>query len=168
MPYKLPPLGDAEIAVLARWVKEGAAFDGASRNETLLVSMVDVFKNLPKVALKVPAGDPVTALDFSGDGRLLAAGIGRELVLIDPDSTKNAATLGDHPGAITSVRFAPDGESVAAAGGRAWPVRITDGLGRGQEGEAFRGKGAHPIPFWPSTLRPAAGRWRRRVTTSRS
>ena len=42
MPYKLPPLADDEIAILTRWVKEGAEFDGPSAAETPLASLVDV------------------------------------------------------------------------------------------------------------------------------
>ncbi|MFI5461086.1 MAG: c-type cytochrome domain-containing protein, partial [Isosphaerales bacterium] len=119
MPYKLPPLSEGEIAILARWVKEGAKFDGPSVSETTLASLVDVVADLPKVALKVPAGDPVASLAFSPDGLHLAAAIGRQVVLYDVGTGKPAATLGDHPGLITSVVFTPDGASLVAAGGRA-------------------------------------------------
>jgi WD40 repeat protein len=119
MPYKLPPLKEGEIAVLTRWVKEGAKFDGPSESKTPLVSLVDILKDLPKVAVKGQGGDPVASLDYRADGRLLAAGIGRQVVLLDPESTKIVATLGDHPGPVNSVRFTPDGQLLVAAGGRA-------------------------------------------------
>jgi len=119
MPYKLPALSEGEIAILTRWVKDGAKFDGPSASETPLVSLVDVLADLPRVALKVPAADPVASLAFSPEGRYLAAAIGRQVVLYDVGTSKLAATLGDHPGPITSVAFAPDGGSLVTAGGRA-------------------------------------------------
>jgi WD40 repeat protein len=118
MPYKQPPLGGDEIAVLTRWVKEGAAFDGPSATETPLASLADVLSGLPRVALKVPAADPVASIAFSPDGRLLAAGAGREAVVYDVATKKGMAALGDHPGPVNSVRFSPDGASLVVAGGR--------------------------------------------------
>ncbi len=118
MPYKQPPLKDDEVALLTRWVKDGARFDGPSAAETPLAALVDVLADLPKVALKVPAADAVSSLAFSPDGRHLAAAVGRQVVLYDVGTGKLEATLGDHPGPVTSVRFTPDGTSLVAAGGR--------------------------------------------------
>jgi hypothetical protein len=119
MPYKLPALAEGEIGVLVRWVSEGARFDGESVTETTLASLVDIVADLPKVALKVPAGDPVASIAFGPDGRYLAVAIGRQVELHDASAGKLAATLGDHPGPVTSVGFTPDGVSLIAAGGRA-------------------------------------------------
>jgi len=119
MPYKLPPLTQDEIATLSRWVKEGAEFDGPSVAETPLASLVDRLAGLPKIALKVPVGDPITSVTFSIDGQALAAAVGRQVVLYDPESGKVVATMGDHPGPVNSVSFSPDGTSLIAAGGRA-------------------------------------------------
>ncbi len=118
MPYKQPPLKDDEVAVLTQWVKDGAKFDGPSAAETPLAALVDVLADLPKLALKVPAADAVSSLAFSADGRHLAAAVGRQVVLYNVGTNKPEATLGDHPGPVTSVRFTPDGASLVAAGGR--------------------------------------------------
>ncbi len=118
MPYKQPPLKDDEVAVLTRWVKEGAEFDGPSAAETPLAALVDVMADLPKVPLKVASADAVSSLAFSPDGRLVAAAVGRQVAVYDAGTGKLAATLGDHPGPVTSVRFTPDGRSLVAAGGR--------------------------------------------------
>ena len=120
MPYKQPALGRDEIAVLTRWVKEGAAFDGPSAAETPLASLADVTAGLPKVALKVPAADPVASVAFSPDGRRLAACEGRKVVIYDVATGKPTATLGDHPGLVERPGAVPrpDGESLIAAGGR--------------------------------------------------
>ncbi len=119
MPYKLPPLTEREIAILTRWVKEGATFDGPSARETTLASLVDVLADLPKVAVKASAVESVASVVFSPDGRNLAAGIGRQVILYDVGTSKAVAALEDHPGPITWVGFTPDGASLVAAGGRA-------------------------------------------------
>jgi hypothetical protein len=118
MPYKQIPLTDAEIDTLALWVKQGAKFDAPSESETLLASLVDPLKDLPKVALKVTTTDPISALVYSGDGRSLAAGHGREVVIYDIASSKPAMTLREHPGPVTAVRFTPDATILVAVGGR--------------------------------------------------
>ena len=119
MPYKLPPLAQDDIATLSRWVKEGAEFDGPSVAETPLASLVDRLAGVPKVALKVPVGDSVSSLNFSQDGRALAAAVGRQIALFESESGKVVGTLGDHPGPVNSVSFSSDGTSLIAAGGRA-------------------------------------------------
>ncbi len=118
MPYKLPPLTDAEIKTLARWVAEGAKFDGASEVETQIASLVDPLKGLPQVKPRAEASDPVAALEFSPDDKMLASAVGRKVVLFDAASGKTIATLGDHPGPVSSVAFTADGKTLVAAGGR--------------------------------------------------
>jgi WD40 repeat protein len=118
MPYKQPPLGEAEITTLRRWVEQGAKLDGGAEPETPIASLVDLLKDLPKVAVKVPTSDPITSLAYSPDGRLLAAAHGREVLLFDAGSGKLAATLADHPGPLTAVLITPDGRTLIAAGGR--------------------------------------------------
>jgi hypothetical protein len=118
MPYKLAPLKKEEIQVLERWVKQGARFDGPSETETPIASLVDPLRDLPRVALKAPASDPVTSVAFTPDGKTLAAAAGRNVLLFDAVSGKPRATLGDHPGPLTSVRITPDGKTLVASGGR--------------------------------------------------
>ncbi len=119
MPYKQKALPDAEIATLERWVSQGAKFDGPSESDTLIASLVDPLKNLPKIAPKVPTSAPITSVAYSPDGRLLAAAHGSEVVLYDTASGKAVATLPDHPGPLKAVRFTPDSKTLVAVGGRA-------------------------------------------------
>ncbi len=119
MPMKQPPLADAEIATIARWIKEGAKFDGPSEATTTLASLIDPLRDLPSVPLKVPASDPVTALAFLGDGPTVAAAVGKAVVLFDAKSGKHVATLGEHPGPVNAVEITADGKTLVACGGRA-------------------------------------------------
>ncbi|WZP01000.1 c-type cytochrome domain-containing protein [Isosphaeraceae bacterium EP7] len=117
MPLKEDALGEHEIETLERWVKAGAKFDGASEETTTLSSLVDPLAGAPKVALKAKVADAVTALAHSPDGKTLAAGVGREVLLHGSDG-KPFATLAGHPGSITSLLFTSDGTRLIAAGGR--------------------------------------------------
>ncbi|MHC5539386.1 c-type cytochrome domain-containing protein, partial [Singulisphaera rosea] len=118
MPYKQPPLRNAEIQTLERWVKEGAKFDGPSESDTPIASLYDPLKGLPVVPLKSPALDAVTSLAYSPDGKLLAAAEGHKVVLYDAATAKPEATLDDHPGPLTTVVLTPDGATLFALGGR--------------------------------------------------
>ncbi len=118
MPYKLDPLPADAIATLERWVREGATFDGPSRTETALASLVDPLADLPDVALTVPTSEPVTAAAFTPDGLTLAAARGGDVLLFDVATRDRVDRLRGHPGRITSLRITPDGRRLIAAGGR--------------------------------------------------
>ena len=140
MPYKLPPLSDAEIKALETWVRQGARFDGPSEGETPIASLVDPLQGLRPVHLLATVSDPLTALAYSPDGATLAAALGRTVVLVDASTGKAARILGDHPGPITGVRFSPDGKTLLAVGGRAgmfgavtaWSTAKGERLGEGR------------------------------------
>lgn len=117
MPHKLPPLDDAEIATIAAWVKQGATFDGGPESTTL-ASLVDPLANLPVIAVGSPTSDPVAALAYLPDGRVLAAAIGKEVILFEVETKKKLGTLVGHPGPSTSIQVTPDGKTLIASGGR--------------------------------------------------
>lgn len=118
MPYKLPPLPASQIATLTRWIKEGARFDGPSETETAIASLVDPLKGLPGITVKVAASDPATAVAFSPDGNVLAASVGRSVIIYDVKTGKPKTTWPDHPGPISTLRFADRGRLLVAVGGR--------------------------------------------------
>ncbi len=119
MPMKQAPLSDPEIAVIARWIKDGAKFDGPSETETSLASLVDPLRNLPNVPLKVATSDPVTAAAFIGGGPDVTAAVGKAVLLFDGKSGRLLATLGEHPGQVNAVAVSADGKTLVACGGRA-------------------------------------------------
>jgi WD40 repeat protein len=67
---------------------------------------------------------PITALDFSPDGTLIAAGSNNGAIVIwDVTSGIPTHTLWGHYDAIRAVIFSPDGKSIASAS-RDGTVRI--------------------------------------------
>jgi WD40 repeat protein len=119
MPMKAAPLSDAQIATIARWIKDGAKFDGPSESTTTLASLADPLGNLPSVPPRATTSDPVTSVAFAPDGSKVAVAVGRAVLLFDVRTGKEIATLGDHPGQVNAVEVAPDGKTLVACGGRA-------------------------------------------------
>jgi len=60
--------------------------------------------------------DPVTALQFSPDGKLLAVAAGNSLQLWDVASGTMLTTLGGHTDIILELAFSPDQHTIASAG----------------------------------------------------
>jgi mono/diheme cytochrome c family protein len=115
MPNKGDPLTKAEIAIIARWIKEGA------KNDSVAVVA------LPSGAIPGPAPlaqppvytvPPVTtALAYSPDGQTLAVSGYYEVVLHRADGGGAVARLVGGAPRIMSVAFSPDGTRLVAAGG---------------------------------------------------
>lgn len=66
MPYKQEPLPEAEVALLERWVTEGAKYDGQSADE----DWTFLLRKTRKVEApeSYPVAVPITAVAFSPDG----------------------------------------------------------------------------------------------------
>ena len=93
MPNEGDPLKPAEVALIARWIKEGAKFDGIS----------------------VYAAPPViSALAYSPDGKLLAVSGYREILLHGAEGL--VARLGGDSARIEALAFSADGKRLVAGG----------------------------------------------------
>lgn len=78
------------------------------------------------VRWEVAAGAPVSALCLSADGTVLAAALAsRTVLLLDARDGSERLRWSDHPGRVTAVALAPDGQRVAAGGGTA-QIRVLD------------------------------------------
>lgn len=123
MPKDRPPLDDADVAKIRRWIAEGAADD------TPPAERVTIDMNHPPSYSLPPI---VTSLSFSPDGKLLAVSGYHEVLLYDMAkllADKNASSSGDAvSGAIAarlvgiserieSAVFSPDGKRLAVTGG---------------------------------------------------
>jgi WD40 repeat protein len=115
MPYKLDPLPDDEIALVQRWVSEGARYDGTSTSEdwtfllrkTQSVSIPDVY----------PTTVPITALAFAPDGRNVAASGYHEITLwktVDGALDRRIAGLCER---VHGITYSGNGKWLAIASG---------------------------------------------------
>lgn len=95
-----------EIALIRAWIVAGARDDTATAPK------------LPATAATGPVSYPAAALAYSPDGKLLVAGVGATLVLIDADKLTVRSRLEGFEGNVTAVAFRPDGKVLAVASGR--------------------------------------------------
>jgi WD40 repeat protein len=118
MPFKLKPLSEAQIEVIARWVVAGARFDGPSESDTPIASLVDPLSTLPAVSASASVRPKVSSVAFSLDGTRLAAAVGREVRIFDAKSAKPEGAPLVHADPVTWVRFLADGKTLVTTGGR--------------------------------------------------
>ena len=108
MPKEKPPLPAVQIALIARWIREGAKDDTpASAAVTFDAKHPPVYQGLPVIS----------ALDFSPDGKLLAVSGYHEVLLHKADGSGLVARLVGLSERIQSLAFSPDGKWLAVAGG---------------------------------------------------
>ena len=108
MPFGQDALPDNEIDLFRRWVNEGAEDDTPESARG------------PQVPAEPPTYDqpPVlTAASYSPDGKLLAVGGYREVLILKADGSKIESRLLGRSDRIHSVAFTPDGKKLVAVGG---------------------------------------------------
>lgn len=108
MPKDKAPLTAEQLALITRWIAEGAVDD------TPVNAVQRIDAEHPPTYLRPPA---VTSLDFSPDGTLLAVAGFHEVLLHRADGSGLVARLVGMSERIESVRFSPDGTYLAVAGG---------------------------------------------------
>ena len=108
MPKDKAPLKPDDLALITRWIGEGASDDTPPN----AVQRIDA-EHLP-VYRRPPV---VTSLDFSPDGKILAVAGFHEVLLHHADGSGLVARLVGLSERIESVRFSPDGTRLAVAGG---------------------------------------------------
>jgi WD40 repeat protein len=115
MPFKQDPLSPAKIAVIERWVAEGAKYDGEAADEDWTILLR---KSQPVTIPAVyPVTVPITALEFSRDGSALAASGYHEITLwktADGALDRRLTGLGER---VYDIAYSPDGNWMATASG---------------------------------------------------
>lgn len=115
MPKSDDALDTRQIALVKRWIAEGARFDGASKTALL--------KNLsgPRVHPTAPASYrtavPVLALAFLPGGKQLAVGGYNEVTLWETQTGKLTRRIGGLPQRIQSLQVSRDGKTLLVGGG---------------------------------------------------
>lgn len=95
-----------ETAVLRAWITAGAKDDSASATVAI-----------PDIKPRTPVAAAISALAYRPDGKLLAAGGHREVVLLDVISGDVAATLPGQTSRVTALAYSRDGKLFAVASG---------------------------------------------------
>ncbi len=108
MPQKADPLHETQVALIKRWITEGAKDDTpASAKQQYDMEHPPVYRTAPLV----------TSLDYSADGKFIAVAGYHEVLLHRADGSGTEARFVGLSERIQSVRFSPDGKKLAVAGG---------------------------------------------------
>jgi mono/diheme cytochrome c family protein len=108
MPKDAPPLAAAEIALIAKWIEQGAKDDTPASNKPQYDA------EHPPIYLAPPV---LKSVEYSPQGDLLAVAGYHEVLLHKADGSGLAARLVGQSERIESARFSPDGKLLAVSGG---------------------------------------------------
>jgi WD40 repeat protein len=115
MPYKQDPLPKEKIAVIEKWVQEGAKYDGGDLKEDWVALL---HKTTPIVVPEsYPVAVPITALGFSPDNNEVAAAGYHEVNLWKLDDGSVTRRLRGLSERVYDIAFSPDGKWLATASG---------------------------------------------------
>ncbi len=121
MPLSGKPLAAGEIEIIRKWIDAGAKPPKAGEGKIVRAA-------IPDIKPRFPVKSQIGAVAWHPDGRRLALGRYKEVVLADA-AGKTVATLPGHAEAVRALAFSPDGKWLAAAGGlpgRSGEVKIWD------------------------------------------
>ena len=108
MPKDGPPLSDSEIALIAKWIEQGA------KDDTPMSNRPQYDAEHPPVYLASPV---LRSLEYSPDGTLIAVAGYHEVLLHKADGSGLAARLVGQSERIESAAFSSDGKRLAVTGG---------------------------------------------------
>ena len=108
MPQKAEPLHETQIALIKKWIAEGA------KDDTPASAKQEYDMDRPPVYARPPL---VTSLDYSPDGKLIAVAGYHEVLLHNADGSAIVGRLVGLSERVQNVRFSPDGTKLAVAGG---------------------------------------------------
>ena len=128
MPFEGDPLPEEQVALLARWIAEGAKFDGGDDPQASLASIVPPPTHPPAPqAYSRPI--PITALEFSADGSQLFVGGYHEISVWNATDGQLVRRIANVAERTYAIALSPDGQTLAVAGGmpgRLGEVRLFD------------------------------------------
>ncbi len=115
MPWDSDPLPAEQIALIKRWIEEGAKYD-AEDPKAPLFSIVPppVHPSAPEA---YPHTLPITAVAFNPDGSQLFVGGYHELTVWNPQDGQLLKRIGNVGQRIYALAFSPDGKTLAVGSG---------------------------------------------------
>lgn len=117
MPQKDEPLPAAQIALIEKWIKNGAKFDGADPKLDL-VSLLP-HKEHPAPPEVYPQALPVTALAFATNGQTLFTSGYHEIIAWNVETVQPVKRIRNIAAEVNALSVSPDGQYLAAATGQA-------------------------------------------------
>ena len=115
MPQKDDPLPKPHIALIEKWIQQGAKFDGPDA-KAHLASLIPRVPH-PNPPASYARSVPIAALAFSPDGKQLAASGYHEVTLWDPSTGKLLRRVKNLPQRIQALAWHPSGQWLAVGGG---------------------------------------------------
>lgn len=113
MPQKAEPLHATQIALIERWINEGA------KDDTPASAQAQYDMAHPPVYVKAPA---ITSIDYSPDGSMIAVAGYHEVLVHKADGSGIVARLVGLAERIQKLAWSPDGKKIALTGGS--PARM--------------------------------------------
>lgn len=115
MPMEGDPLAAEEIALIRRWIEQGAAFDGADPTVALPSLLPRSRHPAPPEAYRVTV--PIAALAFRPDGGELAVGGYHEVTIWNPADGALVRRISNVAERVYGLDYSPDGAVLAVASG---------------------------------------------------
>ncbi|HEX7378932.1 MAG TPA: c-type cytochrome domain-containing protein [Pirellulales bacterium] len=115
MPKEADPLPADKIALVKKWIEEGAKYDSADANATL-ASIVPK-EPRPSAPQAYPRTIPLTAVAFRPDGQELAVGGYYEITIWNPTTGALVRRIGNIDQRTFALTYNNDGSLLAAASG---------------------------------------------------
>ncbi len=106
MPKEGDPLTQDEVAMIERWIAQGAKDDTPANANSFKLSEPPIYTSAPVIS----------ALAYSPDGKVLAISGYHEVLLHTPDGSNLVARLVGESPRIESLCYSPDGKMLAVAG----------------------------------------------------
>jgi hypothetical protein len=115
MPQEGDPLPAEQIALVKRWIAEGAKYDAADPAAPLSAIMPKLNQPDPPQAYRRPV--PITAVAFNHDGQELAVGGYHEVTIWNAATGALLRRVKNVPQRVQSISYNADGTLLAVAGG---------------------------------------------------